>query len=103
MKRAPGVAAAAVAAALAISGTGSASQPRLVPGLALFAGTTEGLWRSGDWGKSWERLAGGTGGSTLDGLGAVGEGAHASHESVVLAEIARRTALLALLIAGIGW
>jgi glutamate carboxypeptidase len=40
---------------------------------------------------------------TLDGLGAVGEGAHASHESVVLAEIPRRTALLALLIAGIGW
>lgn len=71
MRRAPGVAAAAVATALAVSGTGSASQPRLVPGLALFAGTTEGLWRSSDWGKSWERLAGATGGTTLDGLGAV--------------------------------
>jgi glutamate carboxypeptidase len=40
---------------------------------------------------------------TLDGLGAVGEGAHAAHENVVLAEIPRRAALLALLIAGIGW
>jgi glutamate carboxypeptidase len=38
---------------------------------------------------------------TLDGLGGVGEGAHAIHESIVLAEIPRRTALLAGLIAGI--
>jgi len=35
---------------------------------------------------------------TLDGLGAVGEGAHAGHESVLVAELARRTALLAALI-----
>lgn len=35
---------------------------------------------------------------TLDGLGAVGEGAHAPHESAVLAEIPRRAALLARLI-----
>jgi glutamate carboxypeptidase len=32
---------------------------------------------------------------TLDGLGGVGEGAHALHESVILSEIPRRTALLA--------
>src|SRR5258706_143061 len=32
---------------------------------------------------------------TLDGLGGVGEGAHAVHESVILAEIPRRAALLA--------
>ena len=32
---------------------------------------------------------------TLDGMGAVGEGAHAAHESVVLGELAVRTALLA--------
>ena len=32
---------------------------------------------------------------TLDGMGAVGEGAHASHESVLLEHIAPRTALLA--------
>ncbi len=35
---------------------------------------------------------------TLDGMGAVGEGAHASHESVVLKELIPRTALLAEMI-----
>ncbi|MBV9669412.1 MAG: M20 family metallopeptidase [Acidobacteriales bacterium] len=35
---------------------------------------------------------------TLDGLGAVGEGAHAVHESILLDELPRRTALLAGLI-----
>lgn len=33
--------------------------------------------------------------ATLDGMGAVGEGAHARHESVVVEELAPRTALLA--------
>jgi glutamate carboxypeptidase len=37
---------------------------------------------------------------TLDGLGAVGEGAHAQHESIVLEHLAPRTALLAGLLAG---
>lgn len=35
---------------------------------------------------------------TLDGMGAVGEGAHASHESVLLKELMPRTALLAEMI-----
>jgi glutamate carboxypeptidase len=35
---------------------------------------------------------------TLDGLGAVGEGAHASNESIILDELPRRAALLAALI-----
>ena len=35
---------------------------------------------------------------TLDGLGGVGEGAHASHESILVAELPRRAALLAGLI-----
>lgn len=35
---------------------------------------------------------------TLDGLGALGEGAHAAHESVVTQELSQRTALLAGLI-----
>jgi glutamate carboxypeptidase len=35
---------------------------------------------------------------TLDGLGAVGEGAHAEHESVVISDLPRRAALLAGLI-----
>jgi glutamate carboxypeptidase len=37
---------------------------------------------------------------TLDGMGAVGEGAHASHESVLIEHLAPRTALLAGLLAG---
>ena len=43
----------------------------------------------------------GIGVPTLDGLGAVGDGAHASHEYVVAAELPRRAALLAGLIAAI--
>jgi glutamate carboxypeptidase len=35
---------------------------------------------------------------TLDGLGGVGEGAHATHESIVISELPRRTTLLAELI-----
>jgi glutamate carboxypeptidase len=35
---------------------------------------------------------------TLDGLGGVGEGAHAAHESIVISELPRRTTLLAELI-----
>ena len=38
---------------------------------------------------------------TLDGLGAVGEGAHAAHESVVIEHLVPRTALLAALLATI--
>ncbi len=38
---------------------------------------------------------------TLDGLGAVGEGAHAIHESILINRIADRTALLAGLLAGL--
>ena len=38
---------------------------------------------------------------TLDGLGAVGDGAHAKHESVVIRELPRRAALLAGLMARI--
>lgn len=37
---------------------------------------------------------------TLDGMGAVGEGAHASHESVVIEHLAQRTALLAGMLVG---
>ena len=39
---------------------------------------------------------------TLDGLGAVGEGAHASYEHIVIAELPRRAALLAHLITDLG-
>jgi glutamate carboxypeptidase len=39
---------------------------------------------------------------TLDGIGAIGEGAHAAHESVLVDRLADRVALLAKLAAGIG-
>ena len=39
--------------------------------------------------------------ATLDGLGAAGEGAHASNESILIAPIAARTALLAKLLAAV--
>ena len=38
---------------------------------------------------------------TLDGMGAVGEGAHAAHESVVIDHLVPRTALLAAMIASV--
>lgn len=38
---------------------------------------------------------------TLDGMGAIGDGAHAAHESVVIAHLVPRTALLAAMIASI--
>jgi glutamate carboxypeptidase len=38
---------------------------------------------------------------TLDGLGAVGEGAHATHESILISELPKRAALLAALIEAI--
>jgi glutamate carboxypeptidase len=37
---------------------------------------------------------------TLDGMGAVGEGAHALHESILLSELAPRTAMLAAMLCG---
>jgi glutamate carboxypeptidase len=38
---------------------------------------------------------------TLDGLGAVGDGAHAEHESVIVSELPRRAAFISGLIAAI--
>ena len=38
---------------------------------------------------------------TLDGLGAVGEGAHAAHESIALKDMSLRTCILAGLIASL--
>ena len=37
---------------------------------------------------------------TLDGLGAVGDGAHADHEHMIIEKVPQRTALLAMLLAG---
>jgi photosystem II stability/assembly factor-like uncharacterized protein len=45
-------------------------QGAVVPSLMVFAGTAEGLWRSSDWGESWDRMSGRSPGVSLDALGA---------------------------------
>lgn len=52
-------------------------------------------------GASDGNLTAGAGIPTLDGMGAVGDGAHAEHEHAIIAEIAPRTALLAGMISAI--
>jgi photosystem II stability/assembly factor-like uncharacterized protein len=47
-----------------------APPPGVVTSLTLFAGTSAGLWRSRDWGGTWERVEGPTAAKRLDGLGA---------------------------------
>ena len=56
------------------------------------------LEESLDGGGSDGNFTAGLGIPTLDGLGAVGEGAHAAHESILMDRIADRTALLARLV-----
>ena len=53
-------------------------------------------------GASDGNFTGALGVPTLDGLGCVGEGAHADHENIVVRELPRRSALLAHLIAEFG-
>ena len=64
-------------------------------GVGLHAG------RGGDRRRFGRQLYRRAGCPTLDGLGAVGEGAHAAHESVVIEHLVPRTALLAALIASL--
>jgi len=61
-----------VLAVILLSGGAAVGQDQstIVSSLTLFAGTAEGLWRSGDWGRSWERVRGTTVGVRLDALGA---------------------------------
>lgn len=65
----------AVALALAlalVAGRAETQQPATVSSTTLFVGTAEGLWRSTNWGGSWQRVLGkSTSGVSLDGLGAV--------------------------------
>jgi photosystem II stability/assembly factor-like uncharacterized protein len=44
--------------------------PPFVTSLTLFAGTGEGLWRSLDWGRTWELVRGKTAGVPMEKLGA---------------------------------
>lgn len=53
------------------AGTGTGQQSAIVTSLTLFAGTGEGLWRSTNWGASWQRVRGALSGVQLDSFGAV--------------------------------
>jgi glutamate carboxypeptidase len=94
-----------------ISLSGCINRPPMerTPGVAaLFTKATE-IARDLGWELGEAAVGGGSDGnftaalgiSTLDGLGVVGEGAHAKHESILISELPRRAALLAALIAGV--
>jgi len=76
------------------------------PGVAALFRQAAGLAAGLGWTLEEAAVGGGSDGNftaglgipTLDGLGGVGEGAHAPHESIVIAELPRRAALLAGLI-----
>jgi glutamate carboxypeptidase len=75
----------------------SAALYRLASELALDLGLGE-LRETAVGGASDGNFTAGVGVPTLDGLGAVGDGAHADHEHVIVEEIPRRTALLTALV-----
>jgi glutamate carboxypeptidase len=72
---------------------------KLASGLAAELGVT--LEESATGGGSDGNFTAALGVPTLDGLGAVGEGAHAVNESILVNRIADRTALLAKIVAGL--
>lgn len=75
-------------------------------GTVRLFGLAQGIAQSIGWKLEESSTGGGSDGNftsalgipTLDGLGALGEGAHAPHESVVIQELPQRTALLSTLI-----
>lgn len=76
------------------------------PGVAMLYKTASAIAKELGWKLAEAFVGGGSDGNftaalgipTLDGLGGVGEGAHASHESILIAELPRRAALLSALI-----
>jgi len=91
-----------------ITVTGGINRPpmeRTASGAALY-GQAKAVAKGLGWKLEEAAVGGGSDGNftsalgipTLDGLGGVGEGAHAAHESIVIAELPRRAALLAMLI-----
>jgi len=76
------------------------------PGVAALYDKAVVIARELGWKLSEAAVGGGSDGNftaglgipTLDGLGGVGEGAHATHESIVISELPRRAALLAGLV-----
>jgi glutamate carboxypeptidase len=91
-----------------IAVTGGINRPPMcrTEGVAGLYGKAQAIARDLGWQLEEASVGGGSDGNftaalgvpTLDGLGAVGEGAHADHESVVVSELPRRAALLAGLI-----
>ena len=90
---------------------GGLNRPPLerTPGVAALFRTAQKLGRelgleleeSSTGGGSDGNFTGALGIPTLDGLGAVGEGAHAAHESILVDRMADRTALIAKLLAAL--
>ena len=88
--------------------TGSVDRPPMerTPGVAALYRKASDIAGGLNWNLQEASVGGGSDGNftaslgipTLDGLGGVGEGAHAAHESVVISELPRRAALLAELI-----
>ena len=88
--------------------TGGMNRPPLerTSGVASLYKRAVGIARDLGWQLDEAAVGGGSDGNftaalgipTLDGLGGVGDGAHASHEHILISELPRRTALLAGLI-----
>ncbi len=91
--------------------TGGLNRPPMerTPGVAALYKKAADIARQLGWKLEETAVGGGSDGNftaglgipTLDGLGAVGEGAHSSHESIVISELPRRAALVAALIESI--
>ena len=91
--------------------TGGLNRPPMErnKGVAALYAKAQALARSVSWKLEETAVGGGSDGNftaalgipTLDGLGAIGEGAHATHESISIADLPRRAALIAALIENI--
>lgn len=91
--------------------TGGVNRPPMErgAGTAALFGQARGLAREIGWTLEEAAVGGGSDGNftaalgipTLDGLGGVGDGAHAAHEHVVIEELPRRAALIAGLLSGL--
>lgn len=88
--------------------TGGLNRPPMerTAGVAALYETAAAIAKQLGWKLAEAAVGGGSDGNftaglgipTLDGLGGVGEGAHAAHESILIAELPRRATLLAALI-----
>jgi glutamate carboxypeptidase len=91
---------------LEISGGINRPPMERTPGVAALYKNAAAVARHLGWKLEEAAVGGGSDGNftaalgipTLDGLGGVGEGAHATHESILISELPRRAALLASLI-----